>query len=66
MVIHLWEKLVWLIRLAFAEGGLLEELTWVMIVHTSKGKEEYWGIGLMEVSWKVFPAALNLGPKRGV
>ena len=31
-----------------------------------KGKEEYWGIGLVEVAWKVCTAVVNCWLKQGV
>ena len=55
-----------LIQLAFSEGGLPEELTWAMMVLLLKGEEGYWGIRLVEVSWKVCVVILNLRLNRGV
>ena len=52
-VMHWWAKLVRLIQLVFVEGGLLEEITWSMMVLLLKVKGGSWGIGVVEVVWKV-------------
>ena len=48
-----------LIQEAFWEGKLVEEVTWQAVVLIPEGKKEYWGIGLVEVMWKVVASILN-------
>ena len=47
---HRWAKVLWIIWLLFAEGGLPEELTWETMVLLTKGEREYQDIGMMEVA----------------
>ena len=49
-----------LIHTAFREGVLAEEATWQAVVLITKGKKDYWDIGVVEVVWKVVAAILNL------
>ena len=44
---------------AFRDGFLAEEATWQVVVLIPKGKKDYWGIGRVEVVWKVVAAILN-------
>ena len=39
---------------------------WVTMVFLSKGKAEYEGIGLIEVTWKIYAAVANCRLKRSV
>ena len=55
----LWGKLVELIQTAFREGEMVEEATRQTVVLIPKGKKEYRGIGLVEVTWKVVAAILH-------
>ena len=55
----LWGKLVELTHTAFREGEMVEEATWQTVVLLPKGKREYRGIGLVEVTWKVVAAILH-------
>ena len=55
-----WENLVELIQTAFPEGELAKEATWQAVVIIQKGKQEYRGIGLVEVMWKVVTDISNL------
>ena len=48
-----------LIQTVFWEGELAEEATWQAVVLILKGGQEYRGIGLVEVMWKVVAAILN-------
>ena len=48
-----------LIQTAFWDGELAEEATWQAVVLIPKGKGDYWGIGLVEVMWKVVAVILN-------
>ena len=48
-----------LIQTAFREGRLTEEATWQVVVLIPKGGEDYRGIGLVEVMWKVVAVILN-------
>ena len=51
--------MVEIIQTAFWEGKLAEEATWQTVVLTPKGKKEYRGIGLVEVTWKVVAVILH-------
>ena len=57
---NLWGKLVELIQMAFRKGEMAEEATWQTMVLISKGKEDYIGIGFVEVTWKVVAEILHL------
>ena len=48
-----------LIQTAFREEELAEEATGQAVVLIPKGRQEYRGIGLVEVMWKVVAAILN-------
>ena len=48
-----------LVQTAFREGRLAEENTWQVVVMIPKGKKDYRGIGIVEVTWKVAAAILN-------
>ena len=48
-----------LIHTSFQEGEMAEEATWQTVVLIPKGKKEYRGIGLVEVTWKVVAAILH-------
>ena len=61
-----WENLVELIQTAFWEGELAEEAMWQAVVLIPKGKQDYWGIGLVEVMWKVVAAILNRRPTTSI
>ena len=47
---ELWGKVVEITQTAFWEGKLVEEATWQTVVLIPKGKKEYRGIGLVEVT----------------
>ena len=47
------ENLVELIQTAFWEGELAKEAMWQAVVLIPKGKQDYRGIGIVEVMWKV-------------
>ena len=55
-----WKNLVEIIQTAFWEGALAEEATWKAVVMIPKGRQEYQGIGLVEVMWTVVAAILYL------
>ena len=54
-----WENLVELVQTAFWEGELAEEATWQAVVMIPKGRQEYRGIWIVEVMWKVLAAILH-------
>ena len=54
-----WVMVVDLIQTAFCKLKMAEEATWQAVVLIPKGKKDYWGIGLVEVMWKVVAAILN-------
>ena len=45
-----WTRVVDLVQAAFREGKLAEDATWQAVVLIPKGKKDYRGIGLVEVS----------------
>ena len=55
----LWGKLVDLAQTEFWGGEMVEKATWQTVVLIPKGKKEYRGIGLVEVTWKVVAAILH-------
>ena len=55
----MWEKVVELTQTAFREGKLAEEATWQAMVMVPKRKGEFWGIGLVEVIWKLLSLILH-------
>ena len=54
-----WARVVEFIQTAFWEGWLAEETTCQAVVLIPKGEKDYWGIGLVEVMWKVVAVILN-------
>ena len=48
-----------LVQTEFRDGNLTEETTWQAVVLIPKGEGYYWGIGLVEVMWKVVAVILN-------
>ena len=48
-----------LVKTAFRDGDLAEEVTWQAVVLIPKGKNDYWDIGLVEVMYKVVAEILN-------
>ena len=56
---ELWGKVVEMTETAFREGNLAEEATWQTVVLIPKGKGEFRGIGLVEVTWKVVAVILH-------
>ena len=54
-----WTMVVDLLQSAFREGKLAEEATCQVVVLIPKGGKDYWGIGLVEVMWKVVAVILN-------
>ena len=55
----LWGKVVELTQMAFRDGNLAEEATWLTVVLIPKGKGEFRGIGLVEVIWKLLTLILH-------
>ena len=56
---ELWGKVVKITQTAFREGKLAEESTWQTVVLIPKGKREFRGIGLVEVTWKIVVVILH-------
>ena len=52
-------EVVEIMQMAFQEGQLAEESTWQSVVLIPKGRKEYRGIGLVEVTWKVVAVILH-------
>ena len=48
-----------MMQMDFWDGDLAEEATWQAVVLIPKGKNDYRGISLVEVVWKVVAAILN-------
>ena len=55
-----WAMVVDLVQSVLQEGKLAEKATWQAVVLIPTGKMVYWGIGLVEATWKVVAAILNL------
>ena len=55
----LWGKVVEITQTAFWEEEPAEEAMWQTVVLIPKGKKEYRGIGLVEVTWKVVAVILH-------
>ena len=47
---EMWGKVVEMTQTAFRDGKLAEEAAWQMVVLIPKGKGEFRGIGLVEVT----------------
>ena len=56
---HQCQLLVRLIQKTFKDGVVPEEVAWETMVFLPKGRGEYWGIGFIEVVWKVSAAVVN-------
>ena len=56
---EMWGKVVKITQTAFREGKLAEEAAWQTVVMIPKGKGEFRGIGLVEVTWKVTAVILH-------
>ena len=56
---EMWGKVVEMTQTAFREGKLAEEAAWQTVVMIPKGKGEFRGIGLVEVTWKVLAVILH-------
>ena len=65
-VIRRWELTVRLVHMASGDRNLLEDLAWVKMFLLQKGKWEYQGIILVEVTWKVCSAAVNSNLKQSI
>ena len=61
-----WELLMRLVHRTFGDRTPPEELAWATIVLILKGKGEFWGIGLVEVAWKVCATVVNYRLRLGV
>ena len=55
-----------LVQQAFGEGIPPADISWFTMVLIIKGKGGYWGIGLVEVAWKVCTEVVNFQLKLGV
>ena len=56
---EMWEKVVEMKLTAFRDGKLAEEAAWHTVVLIPKGKGGVWGIGLVEVTWKLMAVILH-------
>ena len=61
-----WELLVRLVNWTFGDGTLPEELAWATMVIIPKGMGGCWGIGIVEVAWKVCATVVNCRLVRGL
>ena len=55
----LWGELVELTQTEFREWEMVEEYMWQTMLLILKGKKEYRGIGLVEITWKFVVAILH-------
>ena len=58
----MWGKVVEMTQTAFREVKLAEEATWQTVVLIPKGKGEFRGVGLVEVTWKVVAVIIHRQP----
>ena len=58
--------MVILIQKNLEDGTVPEEVAWEMMVFLPKGRGVYWGIGLVEVVWKVCATVVNFRLKMSV
>ena len=56
---EMWGKVVEITQTAFRDGKLAEEAAWQTVVLIPKGKGEFRGIGLVEVTWKLMTVILH-------
>ena len=56
---EMWVKVVEMTQTAFRDGKLVEEAAWQTVVLIHKGKGEFRGIGLLEVTWKLMTVILH-------
>ena len=55
----MWGKVVEMTQTAFRDGKLVEEAAWQTVVLIPKGKGEFRGIGLVEVTWKLMAVVFH-------
>ena len=55
----LWGKVVEMTQTAFRDGKLAEEAAWQTVVLIPKGRGEFRGIMLVEVTWKLMTVILH-------
>ena len=55
----MWGKVVEMTQTPFRDGKLAEEAAWQTVVLIPKGKWEFRGIGLVEVTWKLMTVILH-------
>ena len=60
------ELLVRLVQSAFYYGVVIEEVTLATMIFLNKVRGGYWGIGIVEVVWKVFVVVVNCRLKRSM
>ena len=53
------QKVVSILQVAFRDGTLGKECTWHTVVLITKGKRDFWGVGLVKVLWKAVASLLN-------
>ena len=63
---HWWRLLVRLIQNNFKDGVVPEEVAWSTMILFMKGRGEYWGIGLFDVSWEACATVVNCCIKSSV
>ena len=54
-----WIKLVEIIQFMWETGSILTELVWTVLVLILKVNVHNWGIGLLEVVWKLLEAVID-------
>ena len=66
MMSRRWDLLVRLLHCTFGYMNPSEELAWATMILILKGKDGVWGIGIVEVAWKVCAAVSNCRLKQVV
>ena len=55
----MWGKVVEMTQTAFRDGKLAEEAAWQTVVFIPKGKRDFRGIRMVEVTWKLMAVILH-------
>ena len=58
--------MVIIVQVALGDENMPDEEAWETMVLLLKGKEDYWGIDLVEVLWKVCSVVVNCHLKSSV
>ena len=54
-----WDRVVELVHSCFQERQVPTQMSWSTVVLLPKGNGDYWGIGLLEIGWKIIESIIN-------